>query len=428
MPAPEAPLLYQGVARSSAAFRLLKQMGWQEGEGLGKEKQGIREHVRVSKKSDNSGVGVDAQQKAATNWAFNTTAFDNILKKLNVIVSADTSLEGDIDKQIEEAAHDLKHTKSSSSKKLTRPQGRYKKREDGKLLKGKSQADLDAILGLSHKPPREVWPVPNESRAIDEKSTVVESSCVPPETLAEGNDTRPEVHPPGVMNVEQSTEEMPSVNIPIDWWGTQFGFVAAGALGLQTRDRKLTADLEPTLSSKTRMSFCEQDQEDLYKLVQDKATKGRQGLGIADRPKKIGGANWKGQKVILDNNDDDAENDEVVDVQENTTGTGDIVHETGERKRKADGENGRNPKQSRQDRTFRWKKVCARLLQEAPAHTMKMKDLQRLIVEESCLCTGWSSHSSQQPSNFCKGKLKEKLMKSSKFVIEGKKVSLAVFS
>ena len=29
--------------------------GWQEGEGLGKEKQGITQHVRVSKKTDNSG-------------------------------------------------------------------------------------------------------------------------------------------------------------------------------------------------------------------------------------------------------------------------------------------------------------------------------------------------------------------------------------
>ncbi|KAF5802728.1 putative G-patch domain-containing protein [Helianthus annuus] len=46
MAAPEAPLCYVGVARKSAAFRLMKQMGWEEGEGLGKEKQGIKGHAK----------------------------------------------------------------------------------------------------------------------------------------------------------------------------------------------------------------------------------------------------------------------------------------------------------------------------------------------------------------------------------------------
>ncbi|MFS7914397.1 putative G-patch domain-containing protein [Helianthus anomalus] len=55
MAAPEAPLCYVGVARKSAAFRLMKQMGWEEGEGLGKEKQGIKGHVRVSNKQDTVG-------------------------------------------------------------------------------------------------------------------------------------------------------------------------------------------------------------------------------------------------------------------------------------------------------------------------------------------------------------------------------------
>ena len=32
-----------------------------------------------------AGVGVDAQQKAATNWTFNTSTFDNILKNLKVV-------------------------------------------------------------------------------------------------------------------------------------------------------------------------------------------------------------------------------------------------------------------------------------------------------------------------------------------------------
>jgi Pin2-interacting protein X1 len=33
----------------------MKQMGWEEGEGLGKDKQGIKGHVRVKNKQDTLG-------------------------------------------------------------------------------------------------------------------------------------------------------------------------------------------------------------------------------------------------------------------------------------------------------------------------------------------------------------------------------------
>jgi Pin2-interacting protein X1 len=34
----------------------MKQMGWEEGEGLGKEKQGIKSYVRVKHKQDTVGM------------------------------------------------------------------------------------------------------------------------------------------------------------------------------------------------------------------------------------------------------------------------------------------------------------------------------------------------------------------------------------
>lgn len=58
MAAPESPVCYVGVARQSAAFRLMKQMGWEEGEGLGKDKQGIKGHVRVQNKKDTIGISL----------------------------------------------------------------------------------------------------------------------------------------------------------------------------------------------------------------------------------------------------------------------------------------------------------------------------------------------------------------------------------
>ncbi|XVF52976.1 hypothetical protein PTKIN_Ptkin05aG0061200 [Pterospermum kingtungense] len=80
MAAPEAPLYYVGIARQSAAFRLMKQLGWEEGEGLGKDKQGIKGYVRVKNKQDTTGVGLDKSNP----WAFDTAQFDSILKRLKV--------------------------------------------------------------------------------------------------------------------------------------------------------------------------------------------------------------------------------------------------------------------------------------------------------------------------------------------------------
>lgn len=85
MAVPEASPCYVGVARKSAAFRLMKQMvvslalaciyayvrviclfwsrdgfvqGWEEGEGLGKDKQGIKGYIRVKNKQDSTGFSL----------------------------------------------------------------------------------------------------------------------------------------------------------------------------------------------------------------------------------------------------------------------------------------------------------------------------------------------------------------------------------
>ncbi|MCO5586107.1 hypothetical protein L7F22_040046 [Adiantum nelumboides] len=410
MAAPEVPVLYEGVSRSSAAFRLLKQMGWQEGEGLGKEKQGITKHVRVTKKKDNSGLGIDAQQ-AASNWTFNTTAFDSILKNLNVII-ADTNGEDHARKKT--VTENAKHERAALLKKATRPQGRYKKRELGKLLKGKSQADLDAILGFGKLTSKEILPTVDASKIIIEKSSFSDSSCVPAERLARANEAT------STITHSQSVENFFTVNIPSDWWGTKYGFVPAGALERQLRESKPCDEehkgSEAAQLTKARQSFCEKDQEDLYKLVQDKATKGRQGLGIADRPRKVGGAHWKGQKVMLDMSDDDFQ------IQGKGTRKVDMVSEMDEFNPNFSlNEKERPAKRRKQENKARWKKFCRQLLEEAPAQTMKIEDLHRQVV---LLHSSRGTEDCMQPSILLQEKFKEKLAKSSKFFIKGKRVSL----
>lgn len=46
---------------STFGERLMKQMGWSEGQGLGKHEDGIKEAIRVKKKDDNKGVRARVQ-------------------------------------------------------------------------------------------------------------------------------------------------------------------------------------------------------------------------------------------------------------------------------------------------------------------------------------------------------------------------------
>jgi Pin2-interacting protein X1 len=66
----------------------MSSQGWEEGKGLGKDKQGIKSHIRVRKpREEKSGVGVYEKEKAASDWTVNTHVFDNILKNLNLVLT-----------------------------------------------------------------------------------------------------------------------------------------------------------------------------------------------------------------------------------------------------------------------------------------------------------------------------------------------------
>ena len=43
------------IDRSKYGYRMLEQMGWSEGKGLGVKEDGDTQHIRISKKSDMSG-------------------------------------------------------------------------------------------------------------------------------------------------------------------------------------------------------------------------------------------------------------------------------------------------------------------------------------------------------------------------------------
>ncbi|KAJ8626322.1 hypothetical protein MRB53_019629 [Persea americana] len=359
MAAPEVPLCYVGVARESAAFRLMKQMGWQEGEGLGKDKQGIKGHLRVKNKQDTTGVGLD---KAANNWAFDTSQFDNILKRLKVQVAEPNSEETD-DLQVD--THEST-PKVDPTVKATRPQGRYKKRERGKLVNAYSASDLQGILGNK---------VEDTQVNIDQDEELESSVAI---------ESRP-------CHAEDNGDS-------IQWWGQKHGFISGGFLGAQSSS-KISKCRPAANTSGVRTAFAEEDQENLYNLVQDKATTGKQGLGIKDRPKKIGGCNWKGKKTSFGDSDEECFAD-----------TGSV-----KRKHCEELEVGENDEPK-----FKLKQLCKQLLRQVPDQSLKVKQLKVLVeAQHASVFSKFSSNCDALSY------LKQKLESSRNFCVEGKKVSLS---
>ncbi|XP_022760686.1 uncharacterized protein LOC111306919 [Durio zibethinus] len=365
MAAPEAPLCYVGIARQSAAFRLMKQMGWEEGEGLGKDKQGIKGYVRVKNKKDTTGVGLDKPNP----WAFDTAQFDSILKRLKVEQATQNNDEADNNENQVEAKMDVSNDTEEQVVKATRPQGRYKKRERGKLVHAYSSKDLEGIFAKK-----------------GEESSPANPDVGGEMELIETTETQ-----------DFPTEGNKAESVSPEWWGHKFGFVSGGFLGESTRKKSIKAGESKNLTERT--VFFEDDQENLYKLVQDKATTGKQGLGIKDRPKKIAGVHFQGKRTSFSDSDDENADDFGLPAKR--------MHDNALEMERAN-----EPK-------LKLKKLCKQLLRQVPGESLKLKRLKVLVDKQSS--SVFSNYSSKKEAL---AYLKRKLEGSSKFSVEGQRVSL----
>ncbi|XP_022859855.1 uncharacterized protein LOC111380506 [Olea europaea var. sylvestris] len=95
-------------------------------------------------------LGIGTEKPNA--WAFDTTQFDGILKKLKVrAIEIKNDRADKKDKLIAKKVEADKQNKASKNThdtavKVTRPQGRYKRREKGKLVQAYSSQDLEGII------------------------------------------------------------------------------------------------------------------------------------------------------------------------------------------------------------------------------------------------------------------------------------------
>lgn len=331
---------YQGVQKDSAGYKLLKSMGWKEGEGLGASKQGIKEHIRVKKKFENWGVGAVESHDRTRDWSNGMSEFHRVLSSLSEITSkhagssssdeekdTDDFMASDVKKDNKEKKKKTKKaSKKSSSKRKKKKEGtdddmvveqkqesdggqdekdkkrathigRFKRRESAKMVKGYSSSDLAAILG------EDPFTKQAEALAFSNKPTEEASTRSSSDDMDEGEEKR--------VNAEQEAagpsvpEDMP---VPDDaWWSNYF---VRGPRAGSRREK---------LNIKKKVGFSEKDQEDLYTNAHDHATTGRVGLGRSSMPKKVAGVRWQGKKTKLgdsDDEDDEEASGEDVEMEE----------------------------------------------------------------------------------------------------------------
>jgi len=180
--------------------------------------------------------------------------------------------------------------------------------------------------------------------------------------------------------------------IKTSWWGQKYGFVSGGFLGAKIYKDKSSNDSK-------RETFAEEDQENLYNRVQEKATSGKQGLGIKDRPKKVAGCFWGGKKTSFDDSDGGQPSDSSNLLKRKHI------------ENSKDG-NGFEPK-------IKLKKLCRKLLLQTPSRSLKLKHLKELINVQSPVLANFSTEKDAVSY------LKNKLEGSSAFNVRGKRVCLS---
>ena len=71
--------------KSAFGFRMLQKMGWKEDKGLGKNETGITANVKVKKRDEGLGLGVEQTSDNAglQGWNSTVSSFNDVLKVLN---------------------------------------------------------------------------------------------------------------------------------------------------------------------------------------------------------------------------------------------------------------------------------------------------------------------------------------------------------
>ena len=330
---------YQGVQKASTGFKLLKSMGWLEGEGLGANKQGLKEHIRVKKKFEMWGVGAVESHNRTSNWSNGMSEFHRVLSSLSEITSkhanGSESEEEDGGDEVEERPanggrkertgdegkskkKDKKKKKEKEKKRKRKDEaagsveeasvvrekgekkrathiGRFKRRENSKMVKGYSSGDLAAILGEDPFAQQAAMPVIRNTTVDGAGSSSEDDDAVEHASVATDH------HAKAASALNKAHVDA--------WWAGYF------MVGPRAGSRGEKAAIK---GKGKKVGFSEADQEALDAWAHSHATHGKVGLGRSSMKKKtIGGAKWEGTKTKLgSDSDDDGDAAVVIDDEE----------------------------------------------------------------------------------------------------------------
>jgi len=128
---------YWAKDESRFGLKMLKNMGWSEGRGLGANEDGNLTHVSIKKKFSNSGIG--EENNSGDNWLKGAFEFGNLLKRLNTDNNA--------------AAPEVTEKKTVTNNSKRRHL--YQKRLASRDASGYSKEDMAQILGTDQLQPQE---------------------------------------------------------------------------------------------------------------------------------------------------------------------------------------------------------------------------------------------------------------------------------
>eukprot|EP01134_Creolimax_fragrantissima_P003821 CFRG3821T1 len=120
--------------------KLMQKMGWSDGDGLGKERKGTTDHLKVKVKNNALGLGADKQGAGDEAWQDMQASFNNLLESLT---KSHTTGEVNTHKKASTRLED----KTSASRR--RFYGRFVKNKD---VSNYSDHDLGQIFGKRDRP------------------------------------------------------------------------------------------------------------------------------------------------------------------------------------------------------------------------------------------------------------------------------------
>ncbi len=193
--------------KSGFGHKMLAKMGWSEGKGLGKNKQGQTHNLRAIRREESLGIGASTDTHGSEGFSQTSANFHGVLAKLNAEHGSGSSSGASSDEDSGSASgrnsskkskKEKKKKKSKSSKKAKKAEkktkhrgkrdkdnkitlaqnrvaaGHARKMRDAKDLSSKSAADMAAIFGVKvehYRPPAAIAAVGGTSSSSDDAAS-----------------------------------------------------------------------------------------------------------------------------------------------------------------------------------------------------------------------------------------------------------------